>query len=209
MERLELSAESREAANKGAARRLRRSGRIPAVLYGEGEPKAISVDTKDWMTRFRYIAGNTLVSLKHGSNKYNVLVKDTQEDILSDKVHHIDFFITRVGKKLQTEVPIHLEGTAIGVREGGILEQKIEELEITCLPKDIPSHFTLDISMLDIGDALHVRDIQIPDGVEVRTEEELTVVVVSHPVTEKVAAEDAEAEDAATEADESEDGEEG
>lgn len=184
MNRLQLVADIRSASTKGAARQLRRSGRIPAVLYGEGEPKAVSVDAKDWLSRFRNVSSNTIVELKLGNDEHNVLVKDTQDDILSGRVNHIDFYAIHAGKKLHTQVPIHLEGTAFGVREGGILEHKIEELEVVCLPKDLPSFFSIDISHLGIGDSLHVGEIEIPEAVEVRTDKNLTVIVVSHAKAE-------------------------
>jgi large subunit ribosomal protein L25 len=110
----------------------------------------------------------------------NVLVKDIQDDILTDKVKHIDFYAIHAGQKLNTQVPVHWEGSPIGVREGGILEHKIEELEVICLPKDIPAFFTVDISGLAIGDSLHVGDIAIPEGVEVKNDPTETLVVVSH-----------------------------
>jgi large subunit ribosomal protein L25 len=180
METIELVAETREASNKGAARKIRREGRIPAVLYGEGEPKAISIDAKDWFVRFRNTSSNTIVALKLGKDEHNVLVKDIQDDILTDKVKHIDFYAIHAGQKLNTQVPVHWEGSPIGVREGGILEHKIEELEVICLPKDIPAFFTVDISGLAIGDSLHVGDIAIPEGVEVKNDPTETLVVVSH-----------------------------
>jgi large subunit ribosomal protein L25 len=191
MDSIQLVAETREASNKGAARQVRRNGRIPAVLYGEGDPKSVSVDAKEWTTRFRYVTSNTIVSLKIGGDEQDVLVKDTQEDILSGRVNHIDFYAIKAGQKLQTQIPVHLEGIPRGVREGGILEHKIEELEVVCLPKDLPASFTIDISDLGIGDSMHVGDIEIPEGIEVRTETDLTLVVVTHP---KAVVEDEEAE---------------
>ena len=180
MEGIQLVVDTRKAANKGAARRLRMSGKIPAILYGEGEPRAVAVDEKEWTTKFRNITSNTIIKLKHGKDVHNVLIKDTQDDILSGQVYHIDFYAIHAGRKIHIQIPIHLEGTPHGVREGGILENKIEELDVVCLPKDLPSHFSVDISHLGVGESLHVGEIPIPEGVEVRTEKNLTVVVVSH-----------------------------
>ena len=208
MESMQLVVETREASNKGAARQVRRNGRIPAVLYGEGGPKAVSVDAKEWATRFRHVSSNTIVKLKVDGAEQDVLVKDTQQDILSGRVNHIDFYAIRAGQKLHTQVPVHLEGTPHGVREGGILEHKIEELEVVCLPKDLPSFFTVDISGLGVGDSMHVGQLEVPAGVEVRTDPGLTLVVVSHPkaavegeegAEEGIGAEGAEAEAASEE----------
>jgi large subunit ribosomal protein L25 len=180
MEITQLIAEKREASNKGAARQLRRSGRIPAVLYGEGEPKAVSVDAKTWATRFQNVSSNTIVQLKIEKSEHSVLVKDTQYDILTGTTKHIDFYAIHAGQKLTTQIPVRLEGKPVGVREGGILEQKIEVLEVVCLPKDMPEYFSVDVSNLKIGDSIHVKDIVIPAGVEVRAETNLTIVVVTH-----------------------------
>jgi large subunit ribosomal protein L25 len=181
MDSIQLVAETREASNKGAARQVRRNGRIPAVMYGDGDPKSVSVDAKEWATRFRYVSSNTIVTLKIDDAEQDVLVKDTQEDILSGRVNHIDFYAIKAGQKLHTQVPVHLDGIPHGVKEGGILEHKIEELEVVCLPQDLPTSFTVDISGLGVGDSMHVGEIEIPEGVEVRTDSNLTLVVVTHP----------------------------
>jgi len=203
----QLVARRREATNKGAARALRRSGRIPAILYGDGIPKAVSVDAKEWTHNFRNTSGNTIIGLKLDNDEQKVLVKDTQVDILTGNVMHIDFYAIRAGKKLSTVIPIHLEGTPRGVIEGGILEQKIEEIEVVCLPKDIPDFFELDVSRLEIGDSLHVRDIPVPREVELRAGADLTVVVITHAkaVVEPAAEMEEEAEEEITIGDKSED----
>lgn len=207
MESGQLVARRREATNKGAARALRRSGRIPAILYGDGIPKAVSVDAKEWTHNFRNTSGNTIIGLKLDNDEQKVLVKDTQVDILTGNVMHIDFYAIRAGKKLSTVIPIHLEGTPRGVIEGGILEQKIEEIEVVCLPKDIPDFFELDVSRLEIGDSLHVRDIPVPREVELRAGADLTVVVITHAkaVVEPAAEMEEEAEEEITIGDKSED----
>lgn len=196
MDSMQLVAEKREASNKGAAREIRRNGRIPAVLYGEGEPKAVSIDAKEWALGFQYASSNTIVKLKLGSDEHNVLVKDTQDDILSGTTRHIDFYAIHAGKKLTTVIPVILEGIPVGVREGGILEQKIGELEVTCLPKDIPDNFSVDISHLDVGDSMHVGELAIPESVEVKTDISLTLVVITHAkvVVEEVEEGEEEAE---------------
>ncbi|MCD6343755.1 MAG: 50S ribosomal protein L25, partial [Spirochaetaceae bacterium] len=180
MDSMQLVVEKREASNKGAARELRRNGRIPAVLYGEGEPKAVSVDAREWALGFQNISGNTIVKLKIDKDEHNVLIKDTQDDILSGKVRHIDFYAIHAGKKLTTFVPVRLEGSPVGVLEGGILEHKIELIEVVCLPKDMPEVFIVDVSELNVGDSLHVGKILVPEGVEIRTDADSTLAVVTH-----------------------------
>ncbi|PIE04047.1 MAG: 50S ribosomal protein L25 [Spirochaetales bacterium] len=188
----QLVAEPRVASGKGAARALRREGRIPAVLYGEGEPMALSVDEKEWNHRFLHVGGNSIIDLAFGKKTQNVLVKDTQDDILTGRVKHIDFYAIHAGQKLNTMVPVVLEGTPIGVREGGILDLKVEQLEVVCLPKDIPAKFVLDISNLQVGESLHVGDIDIPEEVELRSDPEETLVVISHASAEEAAVEEEE-----------------
>jgi len=180
MDSMELVVEKRIASNKGAARRIRRSGRIPAVLYGEGEPKTLSVDAKEWNTHFQHLSGNTIVNLKIDKAAHDVLIKETQGDILSGMTKHIDFYAIHAGQKLTTMVPVHLDGHSIGVRQGGILEQKIEHVEVVCLPKDMPEFFAVDISNLDIGDSVHISDMTIPENVEVRVDAGLTIAVITH-----------------------------
>jgi len=180
VESMHLVVRQREAKNKGAARALRRSGRIPAILYGDGVPRAVSIDAKEWSHGFRHASSNTIIRLKLDNDEHRVLKKDTQTDILSGNVMHIDFYAIRAGKRLSTVIPIHLEGTPKGVIEGGILEQKIEEIEVVCLPKDIPGFFALDVSQLEVGDSLHVGDIPVPREVEIRAAANLTVVVITH-----------------------------
>jgi len=197
MKNAQLAVRQREATNKGAARALRRNGRIPAILYGDGDPKAVSVDAREWAHGFQHASGNTIVRLKLDNDEHRVLIKDTQADILSGSVMHIDFYAIRAGKKLSTVIPIHLEGTPKGVIEGGILEQKIEEIEVVCLPEDIPDFFELDVSQLEVGDSLHVRDIPVPREVEIRAGANLTVVVITHAkaVEETVSEAEEEAEE--------------
>ena len=180
MKNTQLVARQRETTNKGSVRALRRSGRIPAILYGAGVQEAVSVDAKEWAHSFQNTSGNMVIRLKLDNDEHEVLVKDTQRDILSDSVMHIDFYAIRADKKLSTVIPIHLEGTPKGVIESGILEQKIEEIEVVCFPKDIPNFFAIDVSALEVGDSSHVSDIPAPPGVEIRTDAHLTVVVVTH-----------------------------
>ena len=142
--------------------------------------------------RFRNVTSNTIVNLKHGDQEHKVLIKDIQDDILNGRVNHIDFYAIHAGQKLNTQVPVHLEGTPHGVLEGGILEHKIDELDVICLPKNLPSFFTVDISYLALGESLHVSEIDIPEGVEVRTDPNLTVVVVSHAKAEVFGVEEGE-----------------
>lgn len=180
MEQKTLIGYERKELKKGPSRRLRREGKIPAIVYGHGTPTTISVEQKEFQKRFRTISSNTILTLKVGKKEYEVLVKGFQEDLIKDVITHIDFFELERGKLLRTKVPVHVEGSAKGVREGGVLEQRIHELEIECLPKDIPDNFIVIIDELLIGDTIHVGDIAIPEGVKVLNMAEQAVVSVTN-----------------------------
>ena len=183
MERIQLDVNKRSAGSKGLARKLRRNGLIPAVIYGDGEPITVSVDAHDWGKRFTHASGNMIVEIKVDGQTYNVLIKDVDDEIVSGRVNHIDFYAIKTGKKLNAMVPIHMDGTPVGVREGGIMEHKIDELEVECLPEDMPEQFSIDISNLDVGDSFHVREVEVPSGVEIRTDPNLTILIIGHSST--------------------------
>ncbi len=180
MEQKTLIGYERKELKKGPSRRLRREGKIPAIVYGHKTPTTVSVDQKEFQQKFRTISANTILTLKVGEKKFEVLVKGFQEDLLKDVITHIDFFELERGKLLRTKVPVHVEGSAKGVREGGVLEQRIHELEIECLPKDIPDNFIVIVDELLIGETIHVGDITIPEGVKVLNIAEQAVVSVTN-----------------------------
>ncbi len=179
MEQKTLTGYVRKELRKGPSRRLRREGKIPAIIYGHETPKTISVDQREFHTKFKNISSNTILTLKVGKKKYEVLVKGYQEDIIMDAITHIDFFELERGKFLKTKVPVHIEGSSKGVREGGILEQRIYELEIECMPKDIPEFIIVNIDNLEIGDSIHVGALEALSGVKFLNMPEQTIVSVT------------------------------
>ncbi|TFG61970.1 MAG: 50S ribosomal protein L25, partial [Spirochaetales bacterium] len=148
MEKKTLNIDLREERKKGPAGRLRRMGKIPAIIYGHGEPTAISVDEHEFNKKFHTVSENTIINLRTGDHDYDVLVKDYQSDILTGRIKHLDFFEIDRKKLLKTHVPIRLTGTSIGVREGGLLEHLLHDAEVECLPKDMPEEYVLDITNL-------------------------------------------------------------
>ena len=165
MEQKTLSFMVRTERRKGPVGRLRRAGKIPSIIYGAKEPKAISVDDHEFHTTFREISESTIIKLESEESSHEVLVKDFQSDILSGQILHVDFYEIEKGKLLRTHVSIHLQGTALGVREGGILEVLSHEVEVECLPKDLPAHIEVDISEVVAGHSIHVRDLGEIEGV--------------------------------------------
>lgn len=179
MDDKKISAELRTDLGKSASRKMRKEGRIPAVVYGHSEPVHISMDEKEFTKKFESLSESTIVELVVGKKSYNVLIKDYQDDIISSRIQHVDFFEIEKGKALRTNVPVHIEGNAKGVREGGVLEVRLHELEVECLPKDIPANISVDVSELEAGEAIHVEALDIPKGVKVLNMPEQTVVSVT------------------------------
>jgi len=168
-------------------RRLRREGKIPAVIYGNTDTKGIIIDEHEFNSKFPVISENIIINLKGDSSAHDVLIKDYQENIITGRVQHIDFYEIERGKILKTHAPVHLKGTPIGVMEGGMLETLIHELEVECLPKDLPEEFSIDISALAVGDSIHVRDIEPSEGVRIITSHDQVVCLVEYRRAEEVA----------------------
>lgn len=193
MEKIQFTAETREETGKGAARRLRSSGFIPGILYGAGtEPCSIKVEKKSAENIIRKLESHNVMAdliLQRGENKtetIKTLVKDIQADAIRGDVLHLDFYRIRMDEAIRMEVPIHITGTAPGLEKGGILEQELREIVVQALPDKIPSSIVVDVSKLDIGDAIVVKDISLPEGIEVVEAGERTIVTILAPKVEKV-----------------------
>lgn len=202
-----LVAEARDATGKGVARRLRAAGRIPAVVYGRGvESKAVSIDPSA-LLRLLQSSGagiNTLVELRLDGAARTVLVKELQRDPVRGRPLHADFYLIELDKTVEVSVPIRLVGKAAGVEFGGILDHPLREIELECLPRAIPESVEVDVSALGVGDSIHVRDLVLPEGVQVRTDADQAVASVIAPsvVEEPVAAKAVEAEEGVAEGEE-------
>lgn len=197
MERLKVAAEAREAGRKGLNRRLRKDGRIPAVLYGRGEkPLNLSVHAKEFTLLMKGSAGmNALIDLTVAGEKAQqavVMVKDYQTDILKHCISHVDLLKLDMTQKISVKVPIQVVGKAVGVTNGGLIELVNREIEIRCLPGNIPEKIEVDITPLDVGNSFHIKDLTLPEGVEAVTGADQTVVSIVLP-REEVAAPAAEA----------------
>ncbi len=187
---------------KNQSRRLRRKGLVPAVLYGKGKKSVpVSVNPKKLVEILTSETGeNTIFSLQiqGKSSKNTVMIKDYQKDPVSDIITHADFITIDLQKAIEVKVPIHLVGTPEGVKQqGGILDFIVREVELSCLPGDIPESFELDVSSLLIGQHLSISNLLIPEKVKILEDLEQTVVVISAPRIEEVAAPVEAAEEAA------------
>lgn len=190
MREINLAAEKREVIGKGACRKLRREGKIPAILYGIGEnPTPLTVDGDAFTHLYRSLKGGKAVfNLRLGGGRgKKTILKELQREPFSRKVVHIDFEHISPRKRITVEVPIHLVGIPKGVKEGGgVLEHILREIEIGSLPTDIPEHIDVDVSELDIGDSIHVEDLEIPK-VQILVAAERSVATVLPPTVYKEA----------------------
>jgi large subunit ribosomal protein L25 len=190
-----LEAEVRAGSGKSVTRKLRMTGMLPAVLYGmEKEPQMLHVNARN-LTRLLHASGgeNVLVDLVVGKTQpEKVLVKEVQHHPVTSKIVHIDFMRIDLTKKVTVMVPVHIVGIAEGVRGGGVMEVVSRELEVSCLPMDIPSHIDIDVTALKINDAIHVIDLKL-GKLEILTDKARTVVTIQPPTVIKEVAPAAEA----------------
>src|SRR3954466_7357488 len=185
---VKLTAEPRTALGRSAVRKLKASGSIPAVMYGsKDKPEALQVSKRDINALLSHAAGeNILVELEVAGQSRLALVQEVQHAPLGGAVLHIDFHAVSQDEVIQADVPLEPVGTANGVKNmGGLLEQNLRTLAIECLPRDLPDVIRVDVSALDIGDSIHVREIQLPDGVTTRIQQELTAFSVLAPTVEE------------------------
>jgi large subunit ribosomal protein L25 len=198
MSEYKLAAENRADAGKGAARRLRAAGRVPAVLYGHGsKPKSLSIDARDLSHALRTDAGvNVLLELQVGRTRHLALAKEIQRHPVRGTYTHIDFILVRRGEKVHVSVPVHLVGESPGVREGGIADQDLYQVNVEAEVTAVPDAVDADISGLRIGDVLRVGDLKAPEGSTILDDPEASVVSVVPPAVEPEPeeAEEAEAE---------------
>ena len=177
-----------------AARRLRRNGTIPAILYGkEGEPIKLALPADSVRTVVRL--GHHMVDVDLSGDRSKVLVRDVQYDTFGREILHLDLVRVSLTDQVRVVVPVELRGTARGVDLGGVMEQSIHEMEVECLATALPDLISVRVTDLAIGDAIHVRDLVLPEGVAVLAEDDQVVVQVSAPskVEEEGEAEEVEA----------------
>lgn len=179
-----ITATRREAGGKGAARAQRRSGRVPGIVYGHGEDSIpVSVDALELNRLISAISvENTILDLDvEGSDTYKVLIRELQRHPYRNGVVHVDFFHIAMDEKINVDVPIVVTGIPEGVRTGGgVLDHVLRELQVYCLPGNIPEKVEVDVTELEIGDSIHVGDLDLPD-VEFLTDAARTVVGVLAP----------------------------
>jgi large subunit ribosomal protein L25 len=180
----QLSAKPRDGTGKGSARSLRAQGQVPAIIYGHGrDPQPLAIDTRELEKLLSKIsAESTVIELSMDGKSARTLIREIQRHPFKRQILHVDFQELVAGEKVTVRIPIVLTGIPEGVRvDGGILDQVMRELEIEVDPANIPNHVEVDVNPLRIGDSVHVRDIALPEGVELVGEADSTVCVVSAP----------------------------
>jgi len=194
-----MSVDLREKAGTGVSKKLRSAGIIPAVMYGGKEPVMLAVDKAVFQKNFKQISENVLIDLDiKGGKAKEVLIKEYQVDDVTGKLTHIDFYEIVRGKKVHIRIPIKLQGTPIGVRiNAGLLEHYAHEIQVECLPRDIPEEIEIDVSEVDVNQVLHVSDITFPEGVVPIESPETVVIIVAGAKsdTEEATGEEVEAEE--------------
>ncbi|MPZ75317.1 MAG: 50S ribosomal protein L25 [Deltaproteobacteria bacterium] len=189
METLEIQVNTRQSGTKHQARRLRREGKIPAILYGpKVQPVPLELNKKEFSTRVAGLEGSHLVRLKSASTTLAdkvALVKAMQYHPISGEVIHADFYEVDLTATIQVAVPLHFVGKAAGVVRGGILQPIVREIQVECLPLDIPEFFNVEVSALDIGDSIHIEELPMPEGVTAVFESDFALVTVATPTVEE------------------------
>lgn len=200
MEKIELQANVRKSVGNGPARVLRRAGQTPAVLYGRNtEPILLSVNTKDLELILKQGSfGQFILNLVIQNGKKvtrAAMIKELQTHPISGQLIHVDFYEIDMKRKIKVMIPVVTTGNSVGVEEGGMLNIVRRELEVFCLPGDIPESIEIDISELGMGDSIHLEDIPLGENVEISSDVNFTVVTVLSPkVEEEEVAEEEEGE---------------
>lgn len=197
-----LGGTRREKLGKGGARKARAAGHIPGVLYGHGqEPVPVSVQAREFDLALRsHKGGNPIVNLSVGGGEYTALIRAVQYDPLTHDVLHLDFQHISLTETIEVQVAVHLTGLPVGVKDGGgILETILREIDVRCLPTAIPPAIEVDVSHLNIGDSVHVREITVPNVTILNEGAETIATVVPPTVMEEKPAEAVVAEAAPSE----------
>jgi len=192
MQQKQMNVELRSKTGKGISRQLRAADMVPGVVYGKGmDPMAVSIKYRELQAAISGEGGqNNLITLVGGGSldQSMAIVADLQRDAVKGTYKHVDLHRVNMSEKLRVTVPVVLKGTAIGVKEGGLLDFAHHELHVECLPGNIPDHIEIDVTDLAIAHAIHVNEIVLPEGVKVLDNPKTPVVSVLGRVKEEVAA---------------------
>ncbi len=195
---LKVKAEKRTALGKNASRRFRREGKIPAVLYGKGEGGVpLVLDKKAVIDILKSESGeNALFKTAYDSESKDTMIKEIQQDPVTEEILHIDLIQIAMDRTIKVSVPLVLAGEPVGVKaEGGFVDQVTREVEVECLPGDIPDQIEVDISGLHLNQGVKIEDVQPPEGSRIVTDPQTVVALVEAPTKEEVVEEEREEEE--------------
>ena len=183
-----LRAKRREETGKGAARRIRSAGQVPAVLYGKDQESVLlTLNAREALRLFHSISvENTIVNVLVDEEEWETLVREIQMHPFRPDIVHVDFFCIERGVALEVDIPVNYVGTPKGVRDGGVLEIILHEFRVKCLPSKIPESIEIEVIALEIGDSIHVGEIKMADEVELLTDPAQPACIVSAPRVEEV-----------------------
>ncbi|RJQ44416.1 MAG: 50S ribosomal protein L25 [Nitrospiraceae bacterium] len=194
MEKILLKADTRSETGKGVARSLRRKNLLPAVMYGEGKSCMLKLDSKEVQKLLLAGAGeHALITLElnegaSGTSEHPVLIKDYQREPLTEELLHVDFLEVSLKKKIKVTVPIVIIKEPAGIKMGGIMQHRVREVEVECLPTQIPDKIEIDAGHVELGHSLHVSDIPPQEGIKIITDPSEVIISVTAPKEEVVAA---------------------
>ena len=185
MEKVVLEANERKNISKQSRKSLRNQSRVPGIFYSKhNEPISLDVSRQS-INPLVFTSKTHLISLNlKGKDEFECVIKDVQFDPVSDEVVHFDLLGVTRGEKIEIEVPVQLKGSAVGVKEGGVIQHTMHKLEVECFPKDIPEHIEINISELKIGDSIHIKDLSF-ENISFLNPEDSIIVSVTHPKIEK------------------------
>jgi large subunit ribosomal protein L25 len=200
MAQARLAAQLRQDKGKSATRKMRAAGRVPAVVYGHGdETRMLTVDAHELDLLFKRVHyENTIIELDIEGKTVKTLVREVQAHAHRPFLMHVDFQQVHAGEKVHVEIPVRPHGTAVGTRTGGIFMQAVTDLPVRCLPDNIPESIDIDVSGLEIGDSIHLRDIPLPEGVEPEIDLDQTICSVTPPTVAPADATAGEADEGET-----------
>jgi large subunit ribosomal protein L25 len=194
MSQVVFAARNRAGSGSGDSRRIRNAGRIPAVIYGRsGQALSIDLDALEFIHGVKGISESTIVKVEVDGKVHDAFVKDTQRNITDGRVLHVDFYEVESNTSLRARVSVHIHGNPVGVREGGILESPLHDIEVECLPKDLPERIEVDVSDLKVNQSIHVRDLPLGPGVRLISGGDQVVALVKFAKAEAAAAPEEEA----------------
>jgi len=190
-----LRATPRTAFGKGAARKIRRDGFIPAVVYGPHDDNIhLNIDAHEFNTKYHYEASLIDFKVESSEEELKGVVRDIQYDPVTHEVLHLDFLHIHFGEPIEIDVNLNFIGTPIGIKKGGVFEEQLRTVHIRCLPSQIPEHIDVDVTHLDLGSVLSVSDLNVGDEIEILVDPETTLASVVIPRGMKQAEETSEEE---------------